>query len=114
MEALTFHDLFDSFVHTAGDQPALTFLGATDDDVITYRYAELQRRARSIAAAILTRARPGDRALIVIEPSATFLETFLGCLYARVIAVPAYPPEPARLDRTLARLTSRARDAEPT
>src|SRR5262249_10833686 len=72
------------------------------------------RRARSIAAAILTQARPGDRALIVIEPSAAFLETFLGCLYARVIAVPAYPPEPGRLPRTLARMMSIVRDAEPT
>jgi natural product biosynthesis luciferase-like monooxygenase protein len=114
MEALTFHDLFDSFVYTVGDRPALTFLGATDDDVVAYRYAELQRRALSIAAAIATRSRPGDRALIVIEPSAAFLETFLGCLYARVIAVPAYPPEPTRLERTLARLMSIVRDAEPT
>src|SRR5207248_10245268 len=35
---------------------------------------------------------------------------FFGCLYAGVIAVPAYPPDPARLMRTLPRLQAMAED----
>src|SRR5262249_24256570 len=36
----------------------------------------------------------------------------LGCLYAGVIAVPAYPPTSARLDRNVARFWSIAEDAQ--
>ncbi|HEY53159.1 MAG TPA: fatty acyl-AMP ligase, partial [Caldilineae bacterium] len=36
-----------------------------------------------------------------------------GCLYAGAIAVPAYPPNPMRLDRTLPRLQRIVSDAQP-
>jgi acyl-CoA synthetase (AMP-forming)/AMP-acid ligase II len=65
-------------------------------------YAELDHAARSRAAWLQVHHRPGDRALLLYPPGLEFVKTFLGCLYAGVVPVPAPPPSPdrAQLDRT--------------
>jgi acyl-CoA synthetase (AMP-forming)/AMP-acid ligase II len=95
------------------EQEVYTFLidGVEEGDRLTF--GELDLRVRAAAAVIATHARPGDRALLVYPPGLDFIVAFLGCLYAGVIAVPAYPPEPARLARTLPRLIGIVRDARP-
>ncbi len=54
--------------------------------------AALDRRARSIAAALQGLARPGERALLLYPPGPEFLAAFFGCLYARLLAVPVNVP----------------------
>ncbi|MET9248902.1 amino acid adenylation domain-containing protein [Nonomuraea sp. NPDC003709] len=77
-------------------------------------YGELDLRARAIAVR-LRRAglAEGDRALLLYPPGADFLAAFFGCLYAGVVAVPTFPPDPLRLDRTLPRLLATVTDADP-
>jgi acyl-CoA synthetase (AMP-forming)/AMP-acid ligase II len=41
---------------------------------------------------------PGDRAVLVYPPSLDFMVAFLACLKARIVAVPVFPPNPARRD----------------
>src|SRR6185436_13583869 len=56
----------------------------------------------------------GDaRALIVYEPGLEYLIALIGCFYAKVAAVPVYPPDPMRATRTMARLQSILHDAQP-
>lgn len=74
--------------------------------------SELDTRARAIAARLASRVKPGERALLLYPPGFDYISAFIGCLYAGVIAVPAYPPDPARLSRTLPRLQSIVRDAD--
>jgi acyl-CoA synthetase (AMP-forming)/AMP-acid ligase II len=74
-------------------------------------YAELDARARTIAAA-LADAR-GERVLLVYPPGLEYVAALFGCFYAGAVAVPAYPPDPARLERSLPRLEAIIRDAEP-
>jgi acyl-CoA synthetase (AMP-forming)/AMP-acid ligase II/acyl carrier protein len=76
-------------------------------------FAALDRRARIIAARLHSDIGPGARALLLYPPGLDFVEGFLGCLYAGVIAVPAYPPEPDRVRRTLPRLLAILKDADP-
>jgi acyl-CoA synthetase (AMP-forming)/AMP-acid ligase II len=38
----------------------------------------------------------GERALLLYPPGLDFLAGFFGCLYAGVVAVPAYPPHNQR------------------
>ena len=76
-------------------------------------FSQLDRRARAIAAKIGQQANPGDRAILLYPPSLQYIEAFFGCLYAGVIAVPAYPPNPHRLQQTLPRLVSIVEDSEP-
>src|SRR5206468_9906793 len=42
-----------------------------------------------------------------------YIAAFFGCLYAGAIAVPAYPPHPVRLERSLPRLRAIVCDARP-
>ena len=43
-----------------------------------------------------------------------YLAALAGCLYAGMVAVPAYPPDPMRTARTLPRLEGIVRDAQAT
>ncbi|WP_394829865.1 fatty acyl-AMP ligase [Pendulispora albinea] len=70
-------------------------------------FGELCARAEFMAEQIGTVLRPGDRALLLYPPGLEFIYAFLGCLFARVIAVPAYPPRPSE---PLLRLERIARD----
>jgi phthiocerol/phenolphthiocerol synthesis type-I polyketide synthase C len=74
---------------------------------------QMDARVRAIAAALGDRVRPGDRALIVCPPGLDYVASFLACLYAGVIAVPVYPPDPVLLKRTLPRLLGVITDARP-
>jgi acyl-CoA synthetase (AMP-forming)/AMP-acid ligase II/acyl carrier protein len=91
---------------------AYTYLRDGEEDAAEVTYGELDRRARAIAAVIQHRALPGDRALLLYPSGLEFIAAFLGCLYASVIAVPAYQPNP-RLERTLTRVRSITADARP-
>jgi acyl-CoA synthetase (AMP-forming)/AMP-acid ligase II len=75
-----------------GEAIAYTFLLDGDGRETHITYAELDRRARTVAARLQQELRPGDRAILVFPTGPDFVATFLGCLYARVIAVPV--PEP--------------------
>ena len=88
----------------------LSFASASEE---TLTYAELDAAARRIAAHLQSFAIPGDRALLLYRPGLDFIQGFLGCLYAGVIAVPAYPPHPTRPARDLPKLRGIAGDARP-
>lgn len=53
--------------------------------------------------------RPGQRALILYPPGLDYITTFYACIYAGVIAVPAYPPDSRNSDRIAAII----RDCDP-
>jgi amino acid adenylation domain-containing protein len=67
-------------------------------------YAELDRRARAVACRLREASAAGERALLLYPPGLDFLVGFFGCMYAGIVAVPAYPPSPARRNRSLPRL----------
>lgn len=75
-------------------------------------YAGLDEKARAIGAMLQAKAAPRARVLLLYPPGFEYVAAFYGCLYGNVIAVPAYPPEPARLDRTLPRLRAIIADAQ--
>lgn len=85
--------------------------GGLDERPVTY--AEFDRRARAIAARLQGLGAAGERALLLYPPGLDYIAGFFGCLYAGVIAVPAYPPNPARLNRTLPRLQAIVGNAQP-
>ena len=74
-------------------------------------YKELDRRARAIASRLqdYKMVPGGERALLLYPPGLDFIAAFFGCLYAGVVAVPAYPP---RRNRSIKRLESIVRDAQ--
>jgi acyl-CoA synthetase (AMP-forming)/AMP-acid ligase II len=95
------------------DRLAYTFLldGETAEANLTY--GELDRQARAIGALLQRSGASGERALLLYPPGLEFITAFFGCLYGGFVPVPAYPPSPAQLNRTLPRLRSIANDARP-
>lgn len=77
-------------------------------------FAQLDERARALGARLQQEMKPGDRALLLYPTSLDYIIAFFGCLYAGVVAVPAYPPDPTRLNRTLPRLQAIIEDAQLT
>src|SRR4028118_2409102 len=93
------------------DKKAFTFLldGEAEETSITYRELDLQ--ARAIATRLQDLGASGERALLIYPPGLEFIAAFFGCLYAGVVAVPAYPP---RRNQSLSRLQSIVADAGAT
>jgi acyl-CoA synthetase (AMP-forming)/AMP-acid ligase II len=91
------------------EQLAFTFLpdGETEGEQLTYR--ELDRRSRAIASQLQALGLSGERALLLYPPGLEYLAAFFGCLYAGVVAVPAYPPHN---QRNTPRIQAIARDAQ--
>src|SRR4051794_6200205 len=87
-----------------------TWLAQGEEAAARLTFADLDRRARTIAAALADAVPPGERALLLYPPGLEFVAAFFGCLYAGVIAVPAYPPRSRRADP---RLRSIALDCQP-
>ncbi|GIJ19755.1 type I polyketide synthase [Micromonospora lutea] len=73
---------------------------------------ELDRRARALAVALLARFRPGERVILACPSGPDYLTAFIGCLYAGVVAVPAYPIEGGNSARSLAKLHGIAQDCQ--
>ncbi len=92
---------------------AYTFLRDGEHEAASITYEVLDRLSRAIAVRLLQRCQPGDRALLLYPPGLEFIPAFFGCLYAEIVAVPAYPPNRTRADRATHRLRAIAADARP-
>jgi acyl-CoA synthetase (AMP-forming)/AMP-acid ligase II len=92
---------------------AYTFLLDGESRVADVTYQELDCKARAVAAALAAQAPPGSRVLLAYPAGLEFIAALLGCLYANMVVVPAFPPEPGRSRRSLPRLRAIAKDAQP-
>ena len=82
-----------------GDSRSLTFLpeGA---DAVHLTFADLDRQARATAARLTAQGLTDQPVLLLYPAGLDFLVAFLGCLYARVLAIPApLPTGPQHLPR---------------
>ncbi|NED56525.1 fatty acyl-AMP ligase, partial [Micromonospora aurantiaca] len=83
-------------IQTYGDDRSFTFI--SEEPGRKYKenvlgFAELDRKARALACRLEARGLR-DRAVLLLYPEGLeFITAFLGCLYARVIAVPAPLPD---------------------
>jgi len=79
--------------HFAGapEQIAFTF-NTGDGEPERYSYAQFEHSVLALAADLTTRKLVGSRALLLFNPGYDYVVAFFGCLFAGVIAVPAFPP----------------------
>lgn len=106
----TLIDRLQHYAETRPDHLAFTFLADGETESGTLTYSQLNQSVQRVAAALEGVAKPGDRALLLFDSSLDFVKAFFGCLYAGVVAVPAYPP---RYNRNLARVAAIMHDCEP-
>ncbi|MBV9790507.1 MAG: amino acid adenylation domain-containing protein, partial [Chloroflexi bacterium] len=90
------------------EQIAFTLLQSGAASPTALGYAELDRQARAIAALLQQAGATGQRAMLLYPPGHSYIAALFGCLYAGVVAVPAYPP---RANRPMPRLQSIVADA---
>ena len=88
------------------------YLGDGEREEARVDYAELDRRARAVGAKLQELHARGERALLLYPPGLDFVAAFFGCLYSSVVAVPAYPPHPARPELTLPKLQGILADSQ--
>jgi acyl-CoA synthetase (AMP-forming)/AMP-acid ligase II len=76
------------------DKPALVLLREQDGQAPpeTVTYGELHRSAQALAGWLQQRGAGGKRVLVVQTSRRLFAVSFLACLYAGAVAVPAPPP----------------------
>ena len=84
------------------DRTAYRFLDA-DEGTSELTYAQVDQRARAIAAYLVSRGLSGKSALMLYQPGLEFITAFFGCHYAGVIPIPAYPP---RRNRNMGRISA--------
>ncbi len=110
--ALKTNTLVDLLRYRALHQPdriAYRFLIDGETETVHLTYQELEQQARAIACQLQEFCQPGDRALLLYQPGLEYISAFFGCLFAGVVAVPAYPPRP---NRSLSRIQSILADAQ--
>ena len=96
-------NLVDLLRHRASHQAhdrAFTYLVDGETEELHLSYEGLDRQARAVAARLQALNLAGERALLLYPAGLDFIVAFFGCLYAGVVAVPAYPP---RRNRSKAR-----------
>ncbi|MDZ7963840.1 MAG: aminotransferase class I/II-fold pyridoxal phosphate-dependent enzyme [Nostoc sp. DedSLP03] len=92
-------------------QPAYIFLQDGEIETNRLTYQELENKVKAIAADLQSFSSLGDRALLLYPPGLDFIAGFFACLYAGIVAVPAYPP---KRNQKLSRLQAIIRDAQAT
>jgi amino acid adenylation domain-containing protein/non-ribosomal peptide synthase protein (TIGR01720 family) len=113
-QAAHFPELVGFYAQRQPDRIALRHVVSEDQAPLLTTYAQLDERARSVAGMLqqqMDEAR-GERCVLILPTGADYAAAFLGCLYAGVIAVPAFAPEYNRQTH-LDRLTGILRDAAP-
>lgn len=75
---------------------AYTYLIDSEAEKARITYGELDRRSRAIGATLQALGFEGKSALLIYPAGLDYIAAFFGCLYAGVVAVPAYPPHNLR------------------
>lgn len=88
---------------------AFRFLVDGESTEQTITYAQLDERARAIAVKLGSLNMRSQRALLLYQSGLDFVQAFIGCHYAGVVPVPAFPP---RRNRNMGRIDAITRDAQ--
>jgi len=105
-------NIIDVLREHAKNKPNDTLFRYIEDEKqepVTLTYIEVYEQSKKIANNLLINCKKGDRALLLYPAGLEFITAFLGCLYAGLIAVPAYPP---RKNQKMNRLKSIIDDAQ--
>jgi acyl-CoA synthetase (AMP-forming)/AMP-acid ligase II len=109
IKAVTLVDILHERADSQPQKTAYTFLVDGETEEISLTYGQLEQRAKAIATYLQSVSSPQDRVLLLYPPGLEYIEAFFGCLYAGVIAIPAYPPRP---NRSLNRIQNILKDAQ--
>jgi acyl-CoA synthetase (AMP-forming)/AMP-acid ligase II len=104
----TYIDLARAGARECGDEVLYTYLLDGESQEVHLTWRQLDVRARAIAAQLQAQGLAGRRVLLIYPAGLDYVVAFFACLYAGVIAVPAYPP---MLNRSVSQLRNIIGDA---
>jgi acyl-CoA synthetase (AMP-forming)/AMP-acid ligase II len=107
-----FSSLIDLLHYRSIHEPnktAYTFLVDGETEEVSITYQQLDERVRGLAAHLQSLDARGERALLLYQPGLEYIVAFFACLYAGIVAVPAYPP---RFNKPMPRLQAIVADAQ--
>ncbi len=93
------------------DKNIYRFLEDGETETASFTIKQLDSKARMVAQNLLKHGKKGDRILLLFPTGLDYVAAFFGCLYAGMIAIPAYPP---RRNRSLDRVVSIIKDSGAT
>jgi len=97
--------LFQARIEALSSETAFIFL--PDGDISQEQaidYTTFGRSVRRLALALREQVAPGENVLLCYPPGLDYVIAFWACVYAGAVAVPAYPPDLLRPERTMLRL----------
>jgi acyl-CoA synthetase (AMP-forming)/AMP-acid ligase II len=96
IKAATLVDILQTRAMEQPHQTIYNFLVDGESESVSLTYGQLEQKAKAIAARLQSVCAPQDRVLLLFPAGLDYITAFFGCLYAGVIAIPAYPPRPNR------------------
>jgi acyl transferase domain-containing protein/acyl-CoA synthetase (AMP-forming)/AMP-acid ligase II len=103
----------DVLAERAGTRPDSIAFSFTDSDGSrsTVTYEDLWSTVRAMAGTLQGVAAPGDRVLLLCDPSLGYLKSFFAVVAAGMVAVPAYPASATRHADRVRRIVEDCRPA---
>ena len=111
MQERSLVDILQTRAQVHGERPLYQQI-INGEIVATLSYAQADRRARALAVRLRAHTKVGNRVLLLYPFGLEYPAVFLACLYAGVIAVPAFPPDKQRAVQTMPRVSAIIRDAD--
>lgn len=105
-----FSDILSQRAAAHPGKNAFLVVGTDGTEKLRMTYGELHDQVERYAAALVGRGLRGSRALMLFEPGAGFVVSFLACLRAGVVALPCHLAKPGR--STWDRLVAIVRDSD--
>src|SRR5213075_2719978 len=100
----TIPDVLRTQAYARAGRRLYTLLADSGREEASLTFDELELCSRRIAALLQNVASRGERVVLLYPPGLEYIAGLMGALQAGLVAVPAYPPDPTRLERTLPRL----------
>ncbi|MBN3527359.1 AMP-binding protein [Paenibacillus apiarius] len=103
-------EVLDQMAHQYPERKAFIYLkdGEVESDSCTYR--ELRLQSQKLAAYFQFLNLEGERIMILLPSGIDYIIAFFGCIYAKALPVPVYPPSKSR---NADRIASIHDDAKP-
>lgn len=96
---------------TAPGKTFYTYLEDGESKEAHLTVGELDELSGGIARELKARKAEGRPVVLIFRPGLAFIPAFFGALKAGAIAVPLYPPDPARLEQTLPQFLATLEDS---
>jgi amino acid adenylation domain-containing protein len=95
-KAQSFATILQQRAASAPSQVAFRFITDGEESTAEITYASLFRKASAVAEVLRERSSVNKPVLLLYPPGISYIVGFFGCILAKAIAVPAYPPANAR------------------